>query len=305
MASARARQAMIFLPKVLAPVAVAIWFGFFCLTLHYDDTRPTVRKPDQGRVYALNNHGHVVYLTANEENNLHNLEFLAITLFVTAFLIDYSQRERAFVGEIREEIHHKLYGLTTIAGWHTLGRTIQREFASIGPSTKEALWHRPTRVDIRAEDSISDCRDRLARSVYLNPMQISGTFDGKKLHLFVVRGEFRNSFAPHFYGKLESRSAQTTLTGRFCMHAFVKIFLGVWFGGLTAIEGWMLTAYLSGFTVGQGLLEEPFVAISFPVALMLGGLLMVHWCKNLAKDDEMQIVQFLQRTMGAHTEQQL
>ena len=83
MAPLRPRKALILVPKILAPVALAVWLGFIYLTLQYDATRPTVRQPEQGRVHGLNNHGHIVYLNAKEQANLHHLELLAIGLFLT------------------------------------------------------------------------------------------------------------------------------------------------------------------------------------------------------------------------------
>jgi hypothetical protein len=300
MASARARQILNFVPKVLAPLSLTVWFSFIYLTFQYDATRPTVRKPEQGRVYGLNNHGHVVYLTAHEQENLNRLELVAVTLFAVAFLIGFSLREAEFVGEIRAELYEKAYGFTTAARWYALGRNIQRGVGSIGPSIKEGLWHRAARVEIRTEDSISECRDRLVKNVYLNPMHISGAFNGKKLHLYVVRENFRNSFAPHFYGTLEDRPVQTTLAGRFGMHLFVRIFLGVWFGFFTILEFWLLTLYVSGVRTGQYPLQNPHLTVFLPLAFIICGLLMVHWGKNLGKNDQTRILEFLERSIGAH-----
>jgi hypothetical protein len=251
MASARSRPALTVVVKVLAPMALAVWLGFIYLFLQYDATRPTVRQPEQGRVYTLNNHGHVVYLTGHEQENLDHLEWLAFVLFAIAFLIGFSLREGEYIGEIRGQIREKAYSLSASAGWYAVGRAVQARLASVGPSIRDAVAHHPIKIDIRTDEPISDCRDRLNRDVYLNPMLISGSFNGKKLHLHVERENVRNSFAPHFYGVLESRSGQTRLTGQFGMHHFVRIFLGVWFGFFTVMEVWLLASYLNPFGMGQ------------------------------------------------------
>ena len=74
--------------QVLATVVVALmaisWIGFIALQIYYGDTRP--RLPDEmcGRIYPLNNHGAVVYLTKSEQVALWCLEGGAFTLFVVA-----------------------------------------------------------------------------------------------------------------------------------------------------------------------------------------------------------------------------
>jgi hypothetical protein len=39
----------------------------FLLFVHYDATRPTTIRIQEGRVYDWSNHGHVVYLTQSEQ----------------------------------------------------------------------------------------------------------------------------------------------------------------------------------------------------------------------------------------------
>jgi len=62
---------------------------FFCyLTNHYDATRPMLSDEASGRTYSLNSHGHVVYLNRSEAFRMYGLVFLAVTFFVSGFLID-------------------------------------------------------------------------------------------------------------------------------------------------------------------------------------------------------------------------
>src|SRR5438132_1492508 len=53
----------------------------------YAYTRPRVPRPDQGRIYALNTHGLVVYLTKEEQFRLYLLEGTSIILVVSFALI--------------------------------------------------------------------------------------------------------------------------------------------------------------------------------------------------------------------------
>jgi hypothetical protein len=49
---------------------MAVWFFAAGLGLHLDASRPTRPDPAIGRIYELNNHGHVVYLTLREQLTL-------------------------------------------------------------------------------------------------------------------------------------------------------------------------------------------------------------------------------------------
>ena len=65
---------------------LAVWFFHFYVWNQYDQTRPTHADYSIGRVHGLNNHGHVVYLTDEEDAGLTNLRILAFSLFGGGFL---------------------------------------------------------------------------------------------------------------------------------------------------------------------------------------------------------------------------
>jgi hypothetical protein len=54
-------------------LSLVIWFGAFGLWFQYDGTRPTTPQIESGRVYALNTHSHIVYLTMAECVRLYGL----------------------------------------------------------------------------------------------------------------------------------------------------------------------------------------------------------------------------------------
>ena len=58
-----------------------------CLDLYYCFSRPTSAQPDTGRVYALENHGHVGYLNRREMNYVHLLRNTSGGLFIVAVVI--------------------------------------------------------------------------------------------------------------------------------------------------------------------------------------------------------------------------
>ena len=53
--------------KWLTRGGIAVWFLALPLAMYLDGTRPTTADPLLGRIYELNNHGHVVYLTLREK----------------------------------------------------------------------------------------------------------------------------------------------------------------------------------------------------------------------------------------------
>jgi len=81
--------------KALSAAALIMWFGFFGLYLYYDATRGTVRRPAEGRIYELNNHGHRVYLTRQERFGLRGLEGCAAAAFAVAFALGRWTERRA------------------------------------------------------------------------------------------------------------------------------------------------------------------------------------------------------------------
>jgi hypothetical protein len=69
--------------------ALAVWIFHFLVFFKYDDTRP--RQPDRsaGRIYAQNNHDHLVYLTKGEYSDITNLRVASFGLAGAAMLTLY------------------------------------------------------------------------------------------------------------------------------------------------------------------------------------------------------------------------
>ena len=75
------------LSALLGYSALADWLFHLYVWYQYDATRP--RQPDtsSGRFYEQNSHGHVVYLTKEEDARLTKLTVFAFSLACTASLI--------------------------------------------------------------------------------------------------------------------------------------------------------------------------------------------------------------------------
>jgi hypothetical protein len=74
----------VLLAKILIRVGVFAWFGFLALYTYYGFSRPVSKQTDSGRLYVLDTHGHVAYLTLAEVHNLHHLRDAATGLVVAA-----------------------------------------------------------------------------------------------------------------------------------------------------------------------------------------------------------------------------
>jgi len=191
------------LPKVFGWTALIVWLSFIYLFLQYDATRPTAPQPAQGRVYSSNNHGHVVYLNTREEDSLNSLQIGAFSFFVIAALINYFRRNPQEIGEIHSTAIRTLYGLFSPTGWWAFAVIVRRRASSIKIRSAVTTLFGRKRIRLRSTQSLPDCRTRLDGAVGFNTVgPVIGSTTGDRFHLFVVRKDFRNSFAPHFYGKL-------------------------------------------------------------------------------------------------------
>lgn len=70
-----------------AVIALGLWLTYMGLWERYARTRPTAADPSVGRVYSLNEHGVIVYLTSAEQHRLHILAWAAAISFLIAVLI--------------------------------------------------------------------------------------------------------------------------------------------------------------------------------------------------------------------------
>jgi hypothetical protein len=69
--------------------ALSMWLGYIGMFGHYDSTRPTKPDASMGTVIPQNNHGHLVYLTEQEEARLLGLQRLSIGLALVGVLSMY------------------------------------------------------------------------------------------------------------------------------------------------------------------------------------------------------------------------
>jgi len=286
--------------QTLCWLGFGIWMSFIYLTLQYDATRPTVSQPSEDRVYVQNTHGHYVYLNSKEQNNLNYLEAGALAFVLISGLMTYHANHPKRLGEIENEVVTEFYSLSTTAGWYSMGRALRQEGRSIVESAGGIFTVRNT-ILLQTDKPIDSCRTQLERNVYLNRI-VSGDVSGDRIHLFRVRENFRNSFAPRFYGRLEARASGTAIKGRFTLHRFVMVFIGVWFGGIGLVAFLVTPLALRTLFTGLPLVPNPWIGALFPALLFLCGLLMVHWGHRLGRNDKADIVKFFRDTLNARQE---
>jgi hypothetical protein len=85
--------------RVAAGVGFLVWFFYLALWTGYDYTRPTVMQPSLGRQYALETHGHTVYLTHHEVFTLHTLGEVGMGLVIVAAVVGLISKRRLRSGD--------------------------------------------------------------------------------------------------------------------------------------------------------------------------------------------------------------
>jgi hypothetical protein len=75
--------------RCVAILALTLWLCFCGLYVYMDFSRPRKVDVAAGRIYALNSHGSIAYLTREEHTFLYSFEYVAIGLFVVAVFYRY------------------------------------------------------------------------------------------------------------------------------------------------------------------------------------------------------------------------
>lgn len=85
------------------------------------------------------------------------------------------------------------------------------------------------------EESVERLRAATRRWALFSPREVAaGTVTEKRVSLQRVIPMMGNSFKPFFVGRFEQRGAKVFLVGRFTIHWFVKLFMGIWLCGVAS-----------------------------------------------------------------------
>lgn len=79
--------------KAIAYASLCTWFSSIFIWLYFDANRSKVARPESGRIFPLDTHGSVVYLTVGEHYFLYGLMGAAAFLFLIAALLDFMKRK--------------------------------------------------------------------------------------------------------------------------------------------------------------------------------------------------------------------
>ena len=107
---------------------------------------------------------------------------------------------------------------------------------------------------------------------------------------------FRSSFSPFFYGRLEGGNGRTHIRGRFRSHPIARAFLVAWFGVLVAMAGLVLVLPPSAWGSGRAL--SPFASLG-PAGMILLGLCFVRFGRWLARGQVDSLKGFLAHELRA------
>jgi hypothetical protein len=283
--------------RLLGYSALASWLGFVGLFLHYDATRPILPQPSEGNVYPSNNHGHVVYLSEQDEHQLNLLQMTAFGLVVVVALLEYIQQRQLTASQIHRAVLSTCYWLCSPSSWlASLQQLRQHNAESLNKHETSHLedYKSHGRISFRTLKSISECQKVVRSAGYSAFGIVLESFDGYNFTLS-VRRNYRNSFAPLCTGKLIPQAAGTVIDVRFGMSLSVKLFLAVWFTGIATAGVVILSNILSGNAV------HATTGVVVPPVLLGFGILLVRFGNRLAHDEENYVLGWLERSFANAT----
>jgi hypothetical protein len=160
--------------------------------------------------------------------------------------------------------------------------------------------------------STVECLQRLESHVIPWPDVLRSTFTsvdkgtvvaqvrGDRFRLFAQGPKYvQNSFAPLFYGRLEATTDGARVVGRFRMHLLVRVFMGVWFGGLTLMAIVSPAVALFGSTSAG---KPPVILIVGPLLMILFGIALFSFGRWIARGQVARIHEFLRTDLDARPE---
>jgi hypothetical protein len=160
------------------------------------------------------------------------------------------------------------------------------------------------KMNLQTGLSVHDCKMRLLSSVDIERLSLSmsgyagskdmlGKIQGNKFRL-QKRRNYRNSFAPFFYGQLTNDGVDTLIVGEFRIHPAAKAFMAAWFAFLLIFSLMAVILHPQGqFEAGR----VPLLAVS--VGMMVFGVALVMFSRWLARGEQRAILDFLKVKLEA------
>jgi hypothetical protein len=147
-----------------------------------------------------------------------------------------------------------------------------------------------------------ETRTLFSLSGYKGDQDILGKVVGSTFHL-QKRRYWRNDFAPHFYGEIQSDPGGTRIVGRFDLADWVRLFMWFWLGCVVLIGGSIFVACLSDVMTGSRHVDgDAWVGLVVPPAMVLFGILLPRFGRLMGRGEERFILEHLQNVLNARIE---
>ncbi|GGA46063.1 hypothetical protein [Dyella nitratireducens] len=146
--------------------------------------------------------------------------------------------------------------------------------------------------DYGLDESVLRLRDATRRWALFSSTEVAaGTVTASRVSLQRVIPMVGNSFKPFFVGKFERRADKVVLIGRFTMHIFVKVFMGVWMAFVAFIT------LVGGVAATQShrAVPMPFVGLG----MLLFAVLLICFGAWLSRNDPVWLSQVISRALSS------
>lgn len=155
------------------------------------------------------------------------------------------------------------------------------------------------------ELDIEECKKRIDYGISDNFLQVDRlrgnmNYQENKFYLAKRQSNYSNSFSRIFYGKLTKKENGTLIEGNFRRHIIIRIFIFVWFGGISFQTGIMFLSWLAKVFLGTAHGNEVNVTeVLLPLGMLVFGFLLVKSGVWFSKGQENYILEFLKTELKA------
>jgi len=97
---------------------------------------------------------------------------------------------------------------------------------------------------------------------------------------------------------MQPQRTGTVIRGEFAMHAFTRVFMPIWFGGVMLIGGsGFVISLFAMLTRPSGQHQRPWPVLLIPPGMLLFGFLLIRFGRYLARDEARFLTDFLRHTL--------
>jgi hypothetical protein len=161
----------------------------------------------------------------------------------------------------------------------------------------------PSAVADALRRSMDEERWAFSLSGHKGDQPILGEVTGDTFHM-QKRRFYRNDFAPHFYGTIQSSPGGTRIEGRFDLSTSVRGFMWFWLGGVVLMGGTIFVlSLLDVLTGSRHITGDVRVGLIVPPAMLLFGIALPRFGRLLGRSEETHLLEHLQTVLNARIEE--